>query len=138
MANPFQIQFTLRQHTPMIHFQHDQDGATLRATEVKPKLDRFIVEKAFGNDFEKVKTYLVGYDENNEKALKKRFDTEGYRALDYKVLVKIDRHEILQDIKNPLYFGNMGNETQPKYHTTSSNEKVEAEIFCVLDFVTII
>ena len=45
MNNPFQIQFTLRQHTPMIHFQHDQDGATLRATEVKPKLDRFLIEQ---------------------------------------------------------------------------------------------
>src|SRR6185503_1492446 len=37
--------FNLKQHTPIIHFQHDQDGATLRATEVKPKLDRFIIEK---------------------------------------------------------------------------------------------
>lgn len=36
--------FTLKQHTPIIHFQHDQDGATLRASEVKPKLDRYIIE----------------------------------------------------------------------------------------------
>jgi hypothetical protein len=35
----------LKQHTPMIHFQHDQAGATLRATEVKPKLDAFLKEK---------------------------------------------------------------------------------------------
>ena len=41
----YQLTFTLKQHTPFIHFQHDQDGATLRATEVKPKLDRFIIEK---------------------------------------------------------------------------------------------
>ena len=33
----------LKQHTPLIHFQHDQEGATLRASEVKPKLDRFIL-----------------------------------------------------------------------------------------------
>ncbi len=45
MNNPFQITFTLKQHTPLIHFQHDQQGATLRATELKPKLDRFIIEK---------------------------------------------------------------------------------------------
>lgn len=37
----------LKQHTPMIHFQHDQTGATLRATEVKPKLDQY-VRKAMG------------------------------------------------------------------------------------------
>ncbi len=35
----------LKQHTPLIHFQHDQEGATLRASEVKPKLDRFILSK---------------------------------------------------------------------------------------------
>lgn len=40
-----QLKFTLKQHTPLIHFQHSQDGATLRATEVKPKLDRFILMK---------------------------------------------------------------------------------------------
>jgi hypothetical protein len=39
----YQLKFTLKQHTPLIHFQHDQEGATLRASEVKPKLDRFIV-----------------------------------------------------------------------------------------------
>jgi len=35
--------FTLRQETPIIHFLHDQPGATLRATELKPKLDKFIL-----------------------------------------------------------------------------------------------
>jgi hypothetical protein len=43
MSNPFELRITLRQHTPIIHFQHHQDGATLRASEVKPKLDRFIL-----------------------------------------------------------------------------------------------
>jgi hypothetical protein len=41
----YKLVFTLKQHTPLIHFQHDQEGATLRATEVKPKLDKFIIEK---------------------------------------------------------------------------------------------
>ena len=34
----------LKQQTPMIHFQSKEPGACLRATEVKPKLDRFIIE----------------------------------------------------------------------------------------------
>lgn len=38
----------LKQHTPLIHFQADQDGATLRATEVKSRLDNFIVDKKNG------------------------------------------------------------------------------------------
>jgi hypothetical protein len=39
------LTFTLKQHTPLIHFQPDQSGATLRATELKPKLDRFLLQK---------------------------------------------------------------------------------------------
>ncbi len=39
------LRFTLKQHTPIVHFQHDQDAATLRATELKPKLDSFIIRK---------------------------------------------------------------------------------------------
>ncbi len=35
---------TLAQNTPIIHFQHDHAGATLRATEVKSKLDKFIIK----------------------------------------------------------------------------------------------
>jgi|GEM_PF-1306884 len=41
----FQLTFSLKQHTPLIHFQHNQARATLRATEVKPKLDKFIRER---------------------------------------------------------------------------------------------
>ena len=45
----------LQQHTPIIHFQHDQAGATLRATEVKPKLDKFIMNElnTYDNDLYK-------------------------------------------------------------------------------------
>jgi len=40
----YKLCFKLKQHTPIIHFQADQKGATLRATELKPKLDRFLME----------------------------------------------------------------------------------------------
>lgn len=39
----FKVEFTLKQHTPIIHFQSDQSGATLRASELKPKFDRFLL-----------------------------------------------------------------------------------------------
>ena len=45
----------LKQHTPLIHFQHDQEGATLRASEVKPKLDKYILTQLGGGDYEKGK-----------------------------------------------------------------------------------
>ena len=40
----FKVEFTLKQHTPIIHFQSNQTGATLRATELKPKFDRFLLD----------------------------------------------------------------------------------------------
>jgi hypothetical protein len=61
--NPFTLTFTLKQHTPLIHFQHEQAGATLRATEVKPKLDKFITnhfKRLFPNDenlFQKISLF---------------------------------------------------------------------------------
>lgn len=56
------ITFKLKQHTPLIHFQHDQEGATLRATELKPKLDKFIIQHEFGGklNFDVYAKYLSG------------------------------------------------------------------------------
>jgi hypothetical protein len=34
MSSPFELRLTLKQHTPIIHFQHHQDGATLRASDI--------------------------------------------------------------------------------------------------------
>lgn len=39
------LKVVLNQHTPLIHFQHGQHGATLRASEVKPQLDKYILAK---------------------------------------------------------------------------------------------
>lgn len=39
------LKIELKQHTPLLHFQHESVGATLRASEVKPKLDKFLVDK---------------------------------------------------------------------------------------------
>ena len=49
-----QLTAILKQHTPMIHFQHNESGATLRASEVKPLLDKFILTK-LGNVLEVIK-----------------------------------------------------------------------------------
>lgn len=112
------LEIKLKQHTPMIHFQHDQEGATLRATEVKPKLDKYIIKTVFHDDFEKCKEFLVGYDATKPDGLKKKFE-DGYRALDYKMRIEADNLEtwemnmrIYQDRREvnkkiALFFGNM-------------------------------
>ena len=70
----------LKQHTPLIHFQYDQEGATLRASEVKPKLDKYIITQLGGGDYEKgkaeakAKGWLVGKGE--------------HPALDYKMRIE--------------------------------------------------
>lgn len=83
----YKLTFKLKQHTPIIHFQHDQSGATVRASELKPKLDKFL----------------------KEKELKLKFGENG--ELDYKLKIVAeysitDAQEINQ--RDPLYFGNMG------------------------------
>lgn len=94
----------LKQHTPLIHFQHDQYDATLRASEVKPKLDRYIIDEIFKNDWHKCKEFLVGYkksrkeseeERNNEEekfnqVLKQKFDN-GFRALNYKMKIEVSQ-----------------------------------------------
>lgn len=103
MSN-FKVEFTLKQHTPIIHFQSDQIGATLRASELKPKFDRFLKKHAFEDNFEQYKTFLIGYDEN-KKQTKKDFDKK--EAFNYKIQIK-SVNSVPKEIINKTYFGNMG------------------------------
>lgn len=111
----------LKQHTPLIHFQHDQDGATLRASEVKPKLDKYILTLMGAGDYEKGKSYaktkgwFVGKDDlraldyklsivstgkETDIFSKTRFEADGVTP------VKNDKGKDVTD-KIPMFFGNM-------------------------------
>ena len=102
----YKLEFTLKQHTPLIHFQHDQAGATLRATEVKPKLDQFIMKKLL-NDPEipdhKIKEEFLKRAKNPHDEIQKKWASwlvgkgkNEHVALDYKI-------SIIQKY-NPFYF----------------------------------
>lgn len=69
----FKVEFTLKQHTPLIHFQADQSGATLRATELKPKFDKFLKEYVFNGNSDTL-NYKVTIEPNyeNKKEIPKR------------------------------------------------------------------
>lgn len=107
---------TLKQHTPLIHFQHDQEGATLRASEVKPKLDKFLLNNYFENNFEDCKTSLVGYSEKTEEQLRKKYDSD-FTALNYKLKIctkecnKINVHLNVRNVNNKYstYWRQRGN-----------------------------
>jgi hypothetical protein len=99
----YKLEFTLKQHTPIIHFQHDQDGATLRATEVKPKLDRFLRDNSDRLDYQ-------FYDEHDSYSYSLR-------------IINSKSDTVFEGIENfsaggshsiPLVLANMGKEDEAK------------------------
>lgn len=100
----YQLKFTLKQHTPIIHFQHDQVGATLRATEVKPKLDRFILMK-LGREADNTLTdndaiYKKGKEVANSNGW---LIDKDKGALDYKMRVELPEfNQSLLEIKRNI------------------------------------
>ena len=116
MGYDFQMVYTLRQHTPIIHFQYDQAGATLRATEVKPKLDRFILNSMSAEDeFEAKKNgWFIGET----------------KALNYKMRFYAQPKEPRVELKNnyDIYYGNMGNNYIEGIE--AQNDQVTMKIIC--------
>ena len=99
----FQKEYDLKAHSPLIHFQHGSDGATLRVTEVKPKLDRYIIDKK-GKD--------------NIPDRWKRDDVNGKISLDYKLRIIATESKppfnIGRGTPYDIYYGNMGENAQVK------------------------
>ena len=73
--------YKLSQQTPLIHFQYDQEGATLRATEVKPKLDAYLASK-YGE--ETVKQWRI--DPEKKKV-----------ALNYRMTIKLPDPQVADE-----------------------------------------
>ncbi|MCT4594736.1 MAG: hypothetical protein N4A57_10780 [Anaeromicrobium sp.] len=94
----------LQQNTPIIHFKHNDEEASIRATELKPKLDRFLIKEVFDGDknFDKYKRYLMGYKEGKEQK-----DYDGKEAFNYKVIVCARGKRIIKE-NAPMYFGKNG------------------------------
>ena len=139
MSFSFKTTYELRQETPLIHFQHDQSGATLRATEVKPKLDKFLLRR-------------YKHDNPGTKTPKNWFlkDTD---ALDYKlrfeckqierIVLDTQKDESGKSIPNPydIYYGNMGLEKGKKVKGVKAQNEttVACTIICLkkelLDYI---
>jgi hypothetical protein len=65
-----QVTVKLKQHSPIIHFQHGEAGATLRASELKPGIDKFIVHDLQTVDpllYEKYRDVITGNFEQDGK-----------------------------------------------------------------------
>ena len=106
----------LEAQSPMIHFQSEELGATLRASEVKPKLDKFLIKKMETSD-KKYDTMLINGQE---------------MALNYKMRIQVKGEICKIEIndgnfrnkqkKYDIFYGNMGvsNPKDKKYGIISS------------------
>lgn len=122
----------LKQHTPLIHFQAEQEGATLRATELKPKLDRFLVDYGFKKEFEKYKDFLIGDVNRYKTYCGDSVDNSRLEpAFDYKIKVKTKDVKVinLKTIDNSLFFGNIGKAEGDEIRGVFSDKPIELEFF---------
>jgi hypothetical protein len=134
----YKISFTLKQHTPLIHFQHEQEGATLRATEVKPKLDRFIIDR-LGGKLNVKKSLFNNYDReslNYQLKIQMPRATQYYLPLSLHPNSRSNPHradKLVEQISNELgidveiiapspFFGN-----NDKYHFIRQNDNLDPD-----------
>lgn len=90
----------LKQHTPLIHFQSKQNGATIRATELKPKIDNFIIEKLKKVDPELYQEYQSVINEDN-------FPIKARISSKYKISISIASKPHKEEYSREVpYFGN--------------------------------
>ena len=117
------LEMELRADSPMLHFQPDTPGATVRATEVKPKLDKFLLkklEKATGLD-------AAGLKEHPD--YKSWFLKEDCDALKYKMQIIAPASESYPagGTNYGIFYGNMGE--GPKKKAVFSNPRVIIQCF---------
>lgn len=126
----YKITYDLKQQTPLIHFQHYENGACLRPSEVKPKLDRFLF--ALHDGLEKLKKqhpdWFMGYNpdaKDDEDKVKNIKD-----ALNYKMqIISTDKVKPNPNI-HKLYFGNMGKKPHEKICSLFSDKGFKLTIIC--------
>lgn len=110
------ITYELKQETPMIHFQYNESGAVIRASELKPKLDDFI-------------KHVVGNVPDEWYLCEMKNGKRTNEALNYKVkIVGLGEKKESADI-NKMYFGNMGDDNIKKC-TVMYNAGVKITIIC--------
>ncbi|MCC8074698.1 MAG: hypothetical protein LIO95_01930 [Clostridiales bacterium] len=123
----FSRKFTIRQVTPIIHFQFGEADATLRATELKPKLDRFLCGRYRAEQGETVpEAWQIADAPGND-------GRSDYYHLNYKAQMfpKGETAKIEVGQNNfPMYFGNMGD--GEKKHGLFCPEGLTLKITCLI------
>lgn len=144
----------LKQMTPMIHFQSDEPGAIIRASELKPKLDRFILSKVQENvsddwylcqDKEKRSNNALNYKvritvngtpkKSEERKLYREYKSKLAKTTDENEKKEIKRaYQNNPDRINNMYFGNMASDEKQYKETImyEENEVISLTIICFI------
>ena len=126
------LEIKLKQHTPLIQFQPDQEGATLRASEVKPRLDRYILTKIGGGQYNEGVRKIATDDKTRAKDKQPVWliGNGDKLGLNYKMKITANEKPQSWDMewpsggtdhagkphmqRFPMFFGNMNAETPKK------------------------
>lgn len=122
------LQLELKAQMPMIHFQSIQHGATIRASEVKPKLDRFILDKIMKGCN---KTIQELKKENDYKDIFLDSESDINCALDYKMQITSDKSTEIDLSQYTIFYANMGKNKKDKVYGIFSDPKIT--IICFKD-----
>lgn len=130
----FKCTYLLKQQTPLLHFQYSQPHATLRASEVKPMLDRFMQNFIEKHNLKIPGDWYIDIPEGNSFA----------KPFNYKMSIRTDADPETIDLgkSNSLYFANMKQKDNPPakaltFKCKDSNGKiingVKLETLCFLE-----
>ena len=115
--------YVLKQQTPMIHFQHADSGVVIRASEFKPKLDKFLLKKLvkkLDNDLEGKKNWFLKQADGNQDI----------KAFNYKVRIFATGKPKRNQNINKMYFANMGKDSSDQLQTIFYETDIYVEIQC--------
>jgi hypothetical protein len=141
----------LKQQTPMIHFQHDEEGVCLRASEVKPKLDKFLLAQLGDGSYERgiknarKKNWLIGKGDHPALNYKLRIEAEEGSEPERSTDIKTAKDLVVQygEIKKSKfnskicrsYFGNMADMKRGMNQKESIfyQSEIQLRVFCFND-----
>ena len=126
--------YYLKQQSPMLHFQSADQRATVRATELKPKLDRFIekwVERNKRSLPAEWRLKISSEDQSGEKSGSNR-KAKKNAALNYRVrILNVEGNSVYEPNSHMPFFGNMGADTEKKMCVTAKG-LIELHIRCYI------
>ena len=101
----YKLEIQLEAQSPLIHFQPKEKGATVRASEVKPKLDKYILNKIKSKGI-----YKSEEDIKKSREYKDIFiDPDKNNALDYKMkIASVETYSFELEDGYKIYYGNRG------------------------------